>query len=329
MPNHVKLSPVDRELVINAYRLLLGCEPESEAVIEQWISDCETLDELRNSFLCSAEFSEQVVPQFLHRRFPFDGSREYKIGVTGTREQLDALFDRVSESWRHLGQTEPYWSVISAEKFKRAEFERHRREFYKSGGADVDRMVIWMERNGLFTRPGQSCLEYGCGAGRITSHLATRFVTTHAYDISKPHLRLAEEAIGEAGLKARVIFHLVESPHSLIELPPADLVFSILVLQHNPPPVIAYILDKLLGSLRKGGVAFFQVPTFRERYSFDIEEYLKVPLPKEPEMEMHVLPQRHVFEIINRNNCRVMEVQPDNLTGSIDFVSNTFLVLKT
>ena len=328
--NEVTLSSVDRETVIAAYRMLLARDPESEAVINHWISSCKSLDELRNSFLYSDEFAEKSQQLILHRRFPCDGSKERKIDVAGTPQQLSALFDRVSQTWKRLGQTEPYWSVLSAEKFKQAEFEVHRHEFFESGKADVDRMIIWMERNGLSLLPGQTCLEYGCGTARVTQHLATRFEMTHACDISKPHLTLAGEVIRQAGLEARVTFHLIDSPLSLIDLPPTDSVFSIIVLQHNPPPIIAYILDKLLASLRKGGIAYFQVPTFCEAYSFDLEKYLEAPLPKAAATyEMHVLPQRHVFDIISRNGCHVLEVQPDNLTGAVHFVSNTFLVRKS
>jgi SAM-dependent methyltransferase len=330
MQNEVELSSVDRGMVMAAYRMFLGRDPEDEEVIRYWLSQCETLRELRHSFLYSDEFATKEQQLFIDRRFPCDLSNECPIDVTGTPEQLSALFGRVSKTWKVLGHEDPYWSVLSVEKFRQAEFEAHRCEFFESGNADVKRMIIWMERNGLALQPGQTSLEYGCGTARVTPYLARHFEMTHACDISQPHLSLAGKVIRQSGLEARVAFHLIESPESLAFLPPADVVFSVIVLQHNPPPVIAYVLDKLLTLLRKGGIAYFQVPTFRKMYSFDLEEYLKAPAPEEPKAyEMHVLPQRHVFDIISRNGCQVLEVQGDNMTGHPDFVSNTFLVRKT
>lgn len=328
MEDQVDLNPVDRQLVFAAYRLWLGRDPENEAAIEHWVSHCRTLGELRNSFLHSDEFAEKSRQLILSRRFPCDQSKEYKIDVVGTPKQLSALFDRVSQTWEHLGKADPYYSVVTLDKFRQSEFEVHRCEFFESGKADVDRMIVWMERNGISLRPGQTCLEYGCGTGRITRYLATHFAMTHACDISKPHLTLAAEAVRLAGLDARITFHRVVSPQSVIQLPPADVIFSIIVLQHNPPPIIACILDNLLATLREGGIAYFQVPTFLKNYSFDLERYLEAPIPEEPTMEMHVLPQRHIFGIISRNKCQVLEVQPDNMTGDLNFVSNTFLVRK-
>jgi hypothetical protein len=108
-------------------------------------------------------------------------------------------------------------------------------------------------------------------------------------------------------------------------LPPADAVFSIIVLQHNPPPVIALILTKLLACLRPFGIADFQVPTRAKGYRFSVDEYLNSRNAKF-EMEMHAIPQKDVFAIIRQAGCE--EVQPDDMTGSLDLISNTFLVRK-
>ena len=53
-----------------------------------------------------------------------------------------------------------------------------------------------------------------------------------------------------------------------------DLVYSIMVLQHNPPPVIRLIVREFLRALNPGGVAYFQVPTYMAGYGFDAEAYL-------------------------------------------------------
>lgn len=49
---------ITKEIVVNAYRLFLSRDPESEAVISEKISDCTTLFDLCASLACSAEFSD-------------------------------------------------------------------------------------------------------------------------------------------------------------------------------------------------------------------------------------------------------------------------------
>jgi hypothetical protein len=100
----------------------------------------------------------------------------------------------------------------------------------------------------------------------------------------------------------------------------------VIVLQHNPPPVIALILRRLLRSLNPGGIAFFQVPTYGAEYRFHIQEYLARPLA--PEMEMHLIPQSAVFRIAEEAGCSALEVEPDQCTGLPTWISNTFLLQK-
>jgi SAM-dependent methyltransferase len=96
-------------------------------------------------------------------------------------------------------------------------------------------------------------------------------------------------------------------------------------MQHNPPPVIAYILRHLLRRLRPNGVAYLQVPTYCEGYEFRLPDYLA---SQAGEMEMHVLPQRHIFDIAAEEGCRTVEVCTDNYAGGPGLISNTLLIQK-
>ena len=107
--------------------------------------------------------------------------------------------------------------------------------------------------------------------------------------------------------------------------PKVDFIYSVIVLQHNPPPIIHRVIVQFLKALNPGGVAFFQLPTYKEGYQFLLEEYLSEESPQE-EMEMHVLPQRAVFEIVREENCKILEVVEDFSTSW--GLSNTFLVQK-
>ena len=80
--------------------------------------------------------------------------------------------------------------------------------------------------------------------------------------------------------------------------------------------------------MNSGGIAFFQVPTYRIEYSFSLEDYLK-DQTKRHEIEMHVLPQAKIFDIIRQEGGRIIEVLEDDSTGlSYKEVSNTFLLQK-
>jgi hypothetical protein len=78
-------------------------------------------------------------------------------------------------------------------------------------------------------------------------------------------------------------------------------------------------------ALNPGGIAFFQLPTYKEGYRFLLEEYLGKESMQE-EMEMHALPQNAVFEIVREENGKLLEVVEDFSTSW--GLSNTFLVQK-
>ena len=82
----------------------------------------------------------------------------------------------------------------------------------------------------------------------------------------------------------------VRTVDEMVNLERVDLVYSLIVLQHNPPPVIRLIVRAFLKALNPGGVAYFQVPTYRGGYRFSPGEYLENEAKKHVMMEMHVLP---------------------------------------
>jgi SAM-dependent methyltransferase len=237
---------------------------------------------------------------------------------------LERMFQRVEETRRRLAATEPYYSVLGSVDFKPAWFSEHAAACHKSGRGDVERLPAWLRRNRI--EPGKlwSCCEYGCGAGRITAWLAPHFQRVIACDISAPYLDLAERHLASHGI-ATVTLLRIPDPGSLRKRVSAELVFSVLVLQHNPPPVMAYLLRSLLCWLNPKGVAYLQLPTYGLGYRFDAAKHVSSAVR---EMETHILPQSAVFAIAAEEDCTVREVAPDYKGGQSHWISSTFLLRK-
>jgi SAM-dependent methyltransferase len=147
-----------------------------------------------------------------------------------------------------------------------------------------------------------------------------------ATDVSSSHLEHAKSAIARRG-RTNVDFVLLNNVAQVESLPEFDAFFSVIVLQHNPPPVIAYLLRHILQKLRPGGVAFFQVPTYYLGYSFSAKSYID-NMRDAGTMEMHCLPQQIIFKIVDEFDCSVREVREDGFTGTNSMVSNSFLITK-
>ena len=240
---------------------------------------------------------------------------------------LSALLAHTERTWTRLGDEEPHWSVISAERFKQSQLDGNRAEFYASGEGDLDTFLAFLARNDIDAGALHRVLEFGCGIGRVTRFLAERFEQVVACDISPSHLKEAELYLQDRQLR-NVEWLRVRAITDLDGPADLDAVFSVIVLQHNPPPTIAAVLEKLLRRLRPGGVAYFQVPTHAVDYHFRVQDYLAHGL-QSSHVEMHYLPQRHIFQIARRAGCEVLEVREDDWVGRREVeLSNTFLLQK-
>jgi SAM-dependent methyltransferase len=239
---------------------------------------------------------------------------------------LVLLYAHIEQVWSNLGVEEPHYSVVTKHKFKPGRFKEHAAEFYASGANSLRVFQKALQRNSINISKSQDCFELGCGVGRVTLKLAEIFPKVIAADVSAPHLELARSALTPLARDV-VEFRKLESIKSLDLLPNFDVFYSVIVLQHNPPPVIGVLLKKILSKLRAGGVAYFQVPTYALGYRFDCKTYLRECMSS-TKMEMHVFPQQELFELIRQQDCRVVEVREDNLVGSRNMISNSILVVK-
>ena len=318
---------ISRDEVIYAFRLLLGREPENDEVVTHYATELSDRRSLRELFINSAEFREKVAVEISPRapRPSFNGP-PMAVELAVSPEKLAALFAKVSAQWHHLGETEPHWSVLTNESYFQENFHTNREAFYASGESELKMFEATLARAGV-TRAGLSrCVELGCGVGRVTAPLAKRFAQVLGVDISRAHLRVAEDYLRTEG-GANVELRHLESIDDVAGLGAFDVLYSRIVLQHNPPPVIARLLGDLLGQLRAGGLAFFQVPTYKAGYRFSIDDYLCQK--NLTDMEMHYFPQAALFNLFADHGCRVLEIREDDAIGaSMTAVSNTVLLQK-
>ena len=315
---------VSRQDVEMAYRLIMGREPESEASIEGHIRGHSSVADLRRTFFASEDFRTAVIPGIPAAGKPLDWP-PIAVQTEVTPAQLQEMVARVERNFRHMGETEPHWSVLTSDRYKADKISETEREFFASGRGVVDEFRAAAARAGIDIRKLPSVLELGCGVGRSTIWLAQAFPKVFAADVSAPHLRIAAEAAA-GHHRTNIEFLHVDSIARLGELPVFDVFFSIIVLQHNPPPLICHMLRIVLSKLKPGGVAYFQIPTYARGYSFDATRHLSVPVALGVP-EMHVVPQSVLFGLIGEAGCRLLEMREDDASGGT-FISNRVLLQK-
>lgn len=257
------------------------------------IADVET-SEIRNGF------------SYMGKRMQID---------TCSKEQIEEIFERTQNVWKELGEKEPYWSVVTHDEFKTRNLnDKAVKKFYIQGWREAIKLASILRRNNVVENwsdfQNMDIVEIGCGCGRITKTLAQLFRKVTAVDISNGNLEIAKQAIADKNVE----FRLITDVEDYGRLPETNVVYSYITLQHNCPPIIEYMIRSMLQCLKPHGVAIFQVPTYKRDYQFKYDSYIN----EEMGMEMHILPQRRIFEIAHDMSAFPLEVHPDNSTGRAD-----------
>jgi SAM-dependent methyltransferase len=317
------------ELVTSAYKVLLRRDPDpgNLRIYTDGLRNGQGLLWLLESLVQTDEF----LLKHSGGDLPLDTAPPMDVpSKAATPEEHRALWDHVSSVWSKFGSTDPYWSVLTDERFRSKNMtdEASIEAFYATGQGELLRLEAWLRRNALELQPNSICAEYGCGVGRLTHWLARRFRRVVAFDISEPHLKAADDYLSRHGIH-NVDLVLVRGDTDLQKLSDFDLFCSFIVLQHNPPPIMIDILARAFGGLKSGGYCFFQIPTYSANYSFSIDAYW-TGVAANKGMEMHFLPQKTVLELARRHEVFPIEIQPDASIGNRTcWISNTFLMMKT
>ncbi|MEE7459948.1 hypothetical protein MFUR16E_00610 [Methylobacterium fujisawaense] len=306
------------------FRYILGREPESEQVLIDIFQNCKDFDQMRKGFIGSQEFqniTNAVTPGVKPIDWP-----EIRIDSVVDKDQLEALFLHIESNWQQMGQGEPHWSVLTDEKFKQDNINDNMDLFYDTSNRDVEIMKLAFERSGGSISQLKTCFELGCGVGRMTVALANIFEHVTAVDISEPHLKHAQTALDRRGLR-NVTLKKLQKIDQLNEVEKFDLFYSIIVLQHNPPPVMRYMLDQIFSKIKSGGYAYFQIPTYIVNGDFRVCDYMS-NMTEHGDMEMHPLPQHEIFDLLDSHGMVLREIREDNLTGNLKHISNTILAQR-
>jgi len=317
------------EEITLAYRLFLGRNPENQEVVANLMQNVHDYQQLRSHFLSSHEFV-QVASEYIGEqqniriRHPLLPRIPVETEVSDA--QLNQMFGRIHQEWVLLGKREPYWSVLTQEQYRPSHFEGHRAEFFQSGKYPVDTFLAALRRNQIDHHALVSCMDVGCGVARVAQFLAKSFARVIGLDISTEHLDIAKSEVRAGGID-NVSFIYCKELSVYEQLPKVDAIFSIITLQHNPPPIMVWIFKHLLGALNPAGVAYLQIPVYRNGYLFEAQRYLNSPISSS--LEMHFLPQQEIFKIIDLCNCSCLEVREDGMVAEDNFtISNTFLIQK-
>jgi ubiquinone/menaquinone biosynthesis C-methylase UbiE len=160
--------------------------------------------------------------------------------------------------WKQWGKEDPLYGVAAwAGKQKDGESPWTDEEFFALGESDWKDFASHWQHYGLSR---ESCLEIGCGAGRITKQLAGYFKRVHAVDVSPDIIAYAQKAIPLENVEFFVIdgLHLPQGDEAV------SAIFTTIVLQHLDKKEIGYdYFREFYRVLQAGGTIMIGLPLYQ------------------------------------------------------------------
>jgi ubiquinone/menaquinone biosynthesis C-methylase UbiE len=239
----------------------------------------------------------------------------------------DMSLERVRATWETMGQEDPLWAVLSTDGMEGGAWDIE--QFYALGERDVAQFLAEAQVLGAEPARGDA-LDFGCGVGRMTLALGSRFERVVGLDISAPMIELADKVVVPKAPNCTFVVSTEE------RLPFGDASFDFvltnIVLQHMPPALAKGYIREFMRVLRPGAICVFQIPSedlgrsestipgvaramnalpsqwreelHRRRGGYDVRN-----------LPMHGVPTNQVRKFVERNGGRVVACIDDVAAG--------------
>jgi ubiquinone/menaquinone biosynthesis C-methylase UbiE len=169
---------------------------------------------------------------------------------------------RSNAEWKLWAKEDPLWGVAKiAGRSKDGPSPWTEKEFYALGESD------WRDDLGHWRHYGintKSCLEIGCGAGRITRQLVKSFDHVYAVDVSEQMINLARKAVEGRNVE----FSVIDGLHLPLGECSVNAIFSTHVLQHLDSVELGFIyFREFFRVLDVSGTIMVHLPVYRFPYA--------------------------------------------------------------
>jgi SAM-dependent methyltransferase len=227
----------------------------------------------------------------------------------------------LKNDWEALAESDAFGAILTDPS--RMDGKWQASEFMATGHAEMEIVMRHLQGIGLMPSFEGAALDFGCGVGRVTQSLATRFASCIGLDISQEMIKRADAFNRHE--------HCIYRVHADTVLPFANgtfsFIYSNIVLQHIPRRLSTRYLREFVRVLMPRGVLVFGVQDSfaapdissqltRLRQILRIRSRVQALLGTGHQMQMHCVPERVVRRALSP--AIVADVQLTN-TAAKDF----------
>ncbi len=245
---------------------------------------------------------------------------------------------RTGKNWDDLAGIDTYWAILGYPDLRSGKWEE--REFFRTGEREIEKLMI---KAAELSHPHgrDRALDFGCGIGRLTRPMAQNFAEACGVDVSASMISQARALNADLAN-----CHFVQNRKAhlrLFEDDTFDLVYTMLVLQHQPSRRVAVsLIREFVRVLKPGGLLMFHVLTYlpwrrmlqprRRVYAlmkllgYDprvlFERYRLAPV------QLTAVPEAVIASVLNSKNARVLRVEPGEIYLAAGAESRNYWVTK-
>jgi len=218
--------------------------------------------------------------------------------------------ERLRHTWNALGEDDPLWAILSDAGKRGGRWDAD--AFFAAGEGEIAALEAMCASLGL-PAAHRLALDFGCGVGRLSRALASRYAQVVGVDIS-PSM-LAQARALHAGTRNVRFVENAATQLGFVADASVDLVYSVITLHHNPAPLQLAYIGEFLRVLAPGGVAVFQIATgysrdWRGRVYRCVPNWLLAPLRRRVHdsrvaADLHVVDEAQVLALVASAGKRV------------------------
>ncbi len=239
--------------------------------------------------------------------------------------------DKLKSNWEGLGENDPYWAILTQPSKINNQWDNI--EFFKSGQSWINQIFLNLKLDEKINF--NSALDFGCGLGRLSQALCTRFRKVTGVDISSSMVRKAISLNKFPG----TCEYLVNNTDDLSQFPAKhfDFVLSFITLQHIEPNYTINYIKEFKRVTKDNGYILFNLPTrpptilnvlLKMLGAKGVNLIRRLYYKKKHVIEMYWIAEDNMLSLFNSNGLELVEIVEDIGVGS-DWKSNIYLLKKS
>lgn len=221
------------------------------------------------------------------------------------------------KEWEEFGKSEPYFGVITCDKYLKSNLtNENREEFINSGYVYINNVLNNIRKHIDPNFKIKQALDFGCGVGRLTIPLAEVAELVTGIDVSESMLN---EAMKNCKIRDVRNVKLIKSDDKLSLLDyKYNFIHSFIVFQHIPTKRGEQIFKNLLTRLTDDGICVLHFT-----YAKDYKSVKKFVKKLTPFIKNYIPFAKNIINLINRNSFFAPQMQ----MNSYD-LNNLFYIMQ-